>query len=299
VASIAESLAGSTPALWVEVTPPRGANPAPLLEKLRALHSHADAINLTDNSLGNVKMSNLAFGSLIKSRLEIAAVINVSCRDRNRLALRADLLGASALGIDAVVALTGDKIPPEADGSVVVSHDVNAFGLLAIIAALNRGDTGDGKPLLKSPPRIYAGAVANPNRQDLEREFNLLERKAAAGAKFVLTQPVFDANRAIRFVARASALGMHTVLGILPVKREAMAAYMKAKVKDLAGASDHLDSFAGMSEAAVRNRSIADNMALMKSLASQVAGFNIMSGGGPSLAIELALEFDKWRKQIA
>ncbi len=296
--SILDSLNAAAPALWLEVSPPRGINPAPLIRRLAELVGHVDAINLTDNALGKVKMSALVFGAAIKERLKIPVVLNVSCRDRNRFALKSDLLGAAAIGIDAVVALNGDKIPPGADGKAIASHDLDAYGLLAMVGALNRGDTGEGKAPLKSPPSIVAGAVANPNRKNIEREFELLERKAAAGARFVITQPVFDADTGRRFVAKAHGLGIRTMLGILPVKREAMATYLIDRVKDLSGARSHLDRFAGMGEEEVRAVSLRENMALMKSLARDAAGFIIMSGGGPSLAIELALQFSRWRKEI-
>ena len=295
--SISESLNSRIPVLWIEVSPPRGSNPEPLLKRLSEVAGQVDAINLTDNSLGKVKMSGLVFGSIIKSRLGISVVLNMSCRDRNRFALKSDLLGGAALHIDAIVALTGDKLPPDADGKVAVSHDIDSFGLLKMISDLNRGDTGEGKALLKSPPSIFAGSVANPNRKNIEREFELLERRAAAGAKFIITQPVFDIDTARRFLVRADAHKLKTVLGILPIKREAMAAYMKSNVKDLSSASGHLDRYAGKSEEEVRADSLASNLALMTALAGEVAGFNIMSGGGPSLAIELALKFNAWRKE--
>lgn len=296
--SILDSLNATAPALWLEVSPPRGINPAPLIRRLATLVGHVDAINLTDNALGKVKMSGLVFAAAIKVRLQIPVVLNVSCRDRNRFALKSDLLGAAALGIDAVVALSGDKIPPGADGVPIASHDIDACGLLAMIGDLNRGDTGEGKALLKAIPSIVAGAVANPNRKNIEREFELLARKAAAGARFVITQPVFDAETGRRFIAKANRLGIKTMLGILPVKREAMANYLIDRVKDLSGARSHLDRFGGMSEEEVRTISLRENMALMKSLAGEGAGFNIMSGGGPSLAIELALQFSRWCKEI-
>lgn len=295
--SILDRLDAAPPALWLEVSPPRGINPAPLLKRLAALAGHVDAINLTDNALGKIKMSGLVFGASIKERLKLPVVLNVSCRDRNRFALKSDLLGAAALGIDAVVALNGDKIPVGADGNVVVSHDIDAYGLLAMIGDLNRGDTGEGKPRLKMTPTLVAGAVANPNRKNIEREFEILKRKADAGARFVITQPVFDLDTARRFIAEATEFGIKTMLGILPVKREAMANYLMDRVKDLSGARPHLDKYGGMSEEEVRTVSIRENMALMKSLAREVAGFNIMSGGGPSLAIELALQFSQWREE--
>jgi methylenetetrahydrofolate reductase (NADPH) len=296
--SILDSLNGPVPALWLEVSPPRGINPAPLLRRLAQLTGHVDAINLTDNALGKVKMSGLVFGAAIKERLKIPVVLNVSCRDRNRFALKSDLLGAAALGIDAVVALNGDKIPADDDGKVIVSHDIDAYGLLAIVAQLNRGDTGEGKKPLLALPSLVVGSVANPNRKNIEREFELLERKAAAGARFVITQPVFDAETGRRFVEKAGSLGVKTMLGILPVKREAMANYLIDRVKDLSGARRHLDRFGGMSEEEVRAVSLRENLDLMKSLARDAAGFIIMSGGGPSLAIELALQFSSWRKEI-
>jgi 5,10-methylenetetrahydrofolate reductase len=297
VPSILDSLNAATPALWLEVSPPRGINPAPLLKRLGELKGHVDAINLTDNALGKVKMSGLVFGAAIKEQLQIPVVLNMSCRDRNRYALKSDLLGAAAVGIDAVVALNGDKIPPDADGNVAVSHDIDAYGLLAMITALNRGDTGEGKRLLKTIPSIVVGAVANPNRKNIEREFELLERKAAAGATFAITQPVFDAEAGRRFAAKARSLGISAMLGILPVKREAMANYLIDRVKDLSGARSHLDRFGGMSEEEVRAMSLRENIALMQALARDAAGFIIMSGGGPSLAIELALQFSRWRKE--
>jgi methylenetetrahydrofolate reductase (NADPH) len=268
-----------------------------LLKRLAPLTGHVDAINLTDNALGNVKMSALVFGSMVRERLKIPVVLNVSCRDRNRFALKSDLLGAAALGIDAVVALHGDKLPADASGRTPASHDIDAYALLAMIAMLNRGDTGEGKPPLKNVPSIYAGAVANPNRSNIGREFELLAKKRAAGAEFVITQPVFEVETARRFIARANRIGIKTVLGIIPVKREAMATYLKERVKDLSGARSHLDSYRGMTDEQARSKSLSENLALMRTLAPDVAGFNLMSGGGPSLAIELALQFSQWRKE--
>jgi 5,10-methylenetetrahydrofolate reductase len=242
-------------------------------------------------------MSSIAFGTIVKLRLGLPVVINLSCRDRNRLALKSDLIGANALGLDAIVALTGDKIPPDDPSGARGVHDLDAFALLRMIGDLNRGDTGEGKRLLKKLPDICAGAVANPNRKNLEHEFDMLKRKAEAGAKFIITQPIFDADTARRFLERANALGLRTIFGILPVKRESMGAYMKKNIADLGNVAGHLDKYAGMSEEQVRRRSLDENLALMAALAHEAAGFNIMSGGGPSLAIQLALEFTAWRKQ--
>jgi 5,10-methylenetetrahydrofolate reductase len=264
-----------------------------LLRKLDVLRGSADAINLADNALGRVKMSGLVFASMVKARLGIAVVLNFSCRDRNRFALKSDLLGAAALGIEAVVALQGDKLPEDGSAGARTVGDADTFDLLRIIAELNRGDTGEGKKLLKMLPRLFPGVVGNPNRKQIEREFDLMRRKAEAGAAFVITQPVFDRDTALRFVERANRHALKVILGILPVKRESMAEYLKDKIKDLSDAHHHLDRYSGANEAEVRRMSMEHNLALMESLAPDVAGFNIMSGGGPSLAIELALEWSR------
>src|SRR5260370_31456161 len=143
--SIVDNLNALTPAVWLEVSPPRGINPAPLLKRLSALVGHVDAINLTDNALGKIKMSGLVFAASIKDRLGLPVVLNVSCRDRNRLALKSDLLGSAALRIAAIVALRGDKIPPDADGREIPCHDLDRFEMLSMIADWNGGATGEGK----------------------------------------------------------------------------------------------------------------------------------------------------------
>jgi 5,10-methylenetetrahydrofolate reductase len=263
------------------------------MQKLENLRGHADVINLADNALGKVKMSALVFGSMIKARLGMAIALNFSCRDRNRFALKSDLLGAGALGIEAIVALRGDRLPKDGSAGARPVHDVDTFGLLGMIADLNRGDTGEGKRLLKTLPSLLMGAVANPNRQPLEPEIELLQRKAAAGAQFVVTQPVFDRQTALTFAEQADQFGLRVVLGILPLKRESMADYMRTNIKDLSGVVHHFERYAGLSDDDARRMSLEWNLSLMDGLASNMAGFNIMSGGGPSLAIELALEWSR------
>jgi 5,10-methylenetetrahydrofolate reductase len=299
MSGLLDSLARPEPSVWLEVAPPRGIACESLLSKLSQLRGHVDAINLTDNALGQVKLAGLVFASMVKTRIGLPVVLNFSCRDRNLLALKADLLGAAALEIDAVVALTGDKLehnPRVGEGRAPrVTRDVNAIGLLQVIHDLNRGDTGEGRRLLKTLPAIVAGGVANPNREAIEREFELLARKAEAGARFVITQPVFERERAVAFAERAAKHDIKVVLGILPVKREAMANYLSDRVTDLSSVREHFSRYAGLTESQARELSIRENLDLMQALDGKVAGFNIMSGGGPSLSIELALEYSRRR----
>ena len=103
MSALLKRLDAHKPALWLEIAPPRGIAVDSMLTRLDTVRGHVDAINLADNALGRVKLAPLVFGSMIKSRIGMAVVINFSCRDRNRYALKADLLGAGALGIDGVV----------------------------------------------------------------------------------------------------------------------------------------------------------------------------------------------------
>jgi len=279
--------------LWLEVAPPRGIAVESLLAKLGALRGLVDVINLADNALGRVKMSPLVFAALLRSRYGLRIALNVSCRDRNRFALRSDLLGAAVVGVEAIVALRGDRLPADGSAGARPVNDIDPFGLLRMIADLNRGDTGEGKRLLKTLPNLLAGAVANPNRADLAREFDLLRRKAEGGARFVITQPVFDRDTARRFADEAHRYGLRVLIGILPVKRGSMASYMKEKITDLQGAAAHFERYAEMTEEDARRASLDHSLALMDALLGEVAGFDIMSGGGPSLAIEL---ISAWRK---
>lgn len=292
--SILSGLDRKGPSLWLEIAPPRGVAAESLLHRLEGVRGLVDVINLADNALGKVKMSSLVFAAMVKERLSTAIALNVSCRDRNRFALKSDLLGAGALGIEAIIALRGDKLPQDGSGGARPVHDVDTFGLLQIIADLNRGDTGEGKRLLKTLPGLLLGVVGNPNRQPFEREIELLRRKAAAGAQFVVTQPVFDRTAALAFAEPAHRFGLRVVLGILPLKRESMADYMRANIKDLAAATHHFERYTGLNDDDARRMSLDWNLSLMDALASDVAGFNIMSGGGPSLAIELALEWSRY-----
>ena len=288
MSQLREQFENGTRTLWLEVSPPRGIDMQPLLRRLEALRGHVDAINLTDNALGRVRMTPLVFGAAIKQRLGIPVVMNLSCRDRNLLALKADLLGAAAIGIDGIVALRGDDI--DRAGAAHGVHDVDAVGLLQLIDEFNRGEIGDGR-LLATRPDLMAGAVANPNRVNPEREAELLMRKAAAGARFAVTQPIFELEQAMRFVAIARRIGVKLIAGMLPVKNVRMARYLASRVKDLRSAREHFERYESMTDMQAREFSLSRCLELMRVLAPHVAGFNVMSGGEPSLSTELALTY--------
>lgn len=286
MSELARQLANPSLAIWLELSPPSGIDIEPLMRKLEPLAGTIGAVNLTDNAMGRVKLSSLAFGMTIKQRLKIPVVLNVSCRDRNLLALKSDLLAAAAADIDGVVALRGDHLPP---GAGFEFNQLEAIGLLRVIGELKM-EISRKSGETRAQRTLYAGAVTNPYRADPEREFDLLARKATAGARFALTQPCFDAERALRFIEQVHALPITPVIGVLPIRNAAMARYLKSRVQELRSVARHLDVYEGMSDERVQQLTIAQNLKLIDSLRPHAAGVVIMSGGEPSLAIKLAVE---------
>jgi 5,10-methylenetetrahydrofolate reductase len=275
MSEFALQLGSPEPVIWLEVSPPAGIAIDPAIERLAGASGIFDAINITDNAMGRARMSPLIFAMSVRDRLGIPIVLNLSCRDRNLPALRSELIGAAAAGIDAIVALRGDRLAP---GAGVNVNEIDPPGLIREIEALNnrRGAT------------LIAGAVSNPHRPNFAREAELIRSKAAAGARFVITQPVFEPECAIRIADAARAAGVVPMLGILPIRSAAMAAHIGARVAELGPAREELERYGGMDDREARRFTIARNLALVEELNGHARGFVIMSGGEPSLAIELA-----------
>src|SRR5712691_5940261 len=152
-----------------------------------------DAITLADNSLAILRVSNLAIGAMLKERFGIMALLHMSCRDRNVLGLQSELLGMAALGMRHVLPLTGDPARVGDHPGAASVYDVNSVQLIAIAKQLNSGFTRAGKPL-KAATNFVIGCTFNPNAKNLDAQVQRLERKVAAGAQFVMTQPVFDVD---------------------------------------------------------------------------------------------------------
>jgi len=272
---LARQLVSPEPAIWLEVSPPAGVAIDPAIERLAGARGVIDAINITDNAMGRARMSPLVFAISVRQRLEIPIVLNLSCRDRNLPALRSELIGAAAAGIDAIVALRGDRLP---SGTGVNVNEVDPPGLIREIESLNR----------RRGATLIAGAVSNPHRPNFAREVELIRSKAAAGARFVITQPVFEPECAIRTAAAARAAGVAPMFGILPIRSAAMASNIGARVAELGPARAELERYEGMDDRDARRFTIARNLALIEELRGHAGGFVIMSGGEPSAAIELA-----------
>lgn len=269
--------------ITAEVCPPKGCDCGDFLAKARALRGGADAINVTDNQGANMRISPLAAAALLIGE-GIEPVFQITCRDRNRMALQSDLLGAAALGVRNVLALTGDHISFGDHPQAKPVFDLDSVQLLRAIAGLAEGKDMAGNPL-QGVPEFYAGAAAAPEADPFEPTLYKLEKKAAAGARFLQTQAVFDPERFCAFREQVRPLGVKVIAGILLLKSARMARFVTTNIPGLR-VPDHL---------VAELESVADPLAqgveIARRLAAEVRpycdGLHIMAMGREDLIPEI------------
>jgi homocysteine S-methyltransferase len=214
----------------VEVNPPPGLDVSPSVEAARALHAAGvDVINTADGPRASARMSNLATALAVQRQTEMEVLLHICCRDRNLLALQADLLGAHVLGIRNLVIITGDppKLGDYPDATAV--YDLDSIELLKWVQGFNHGVDPTGKPT-DEPTRFHVGTGAEPAALDYDREIRRLERKIANGADFVMTQPVYDPRVMERFLDDTAELGVPILMGLLPLASHRNAEFLDANI---------------------------------------------------------------------
>lgn len=210
-----DKLASGKFAISVEIDPPRGVNPRKAIEGARELFAAgADAINIGDSPMARVRMSALSLAVQIEHAVGIETIIHQTTRDRNLMALQSDLLGAYALGIRNIIALTGDP-PPEASRSSAV-WDVDAIGFIRVLKRLNEGVDFAGNSIGRATD-FYVACAANPTAEDVQLELSRLREKLDAGADLVMTQPVYDARTVLEFFERLGSIDVPVLLGVMPL----------------------------------------------------------------------------------
>jgi 5,10-methylenetetrahydrofolate reductase len=212
----------------MEVNPPKGTDLAELLGAVARVRGLVDAVNVTDGSGAIMRACPLAVAKAVLDA-GVDPILQITCRDRNRLALQADLLGASILGIRNVLLLTGDdpKAGDHPDAKPV--FDINSAALMQVAKGLMEGKDMAGKELA-GRPSFCIGAAADPGAKDLDVEMQKFQAKIQGGAEFFQTQAVFDAPKLQAFMARAKGSAKRVLAGILLVKSAKMARYMNEHV---------------------------------------------------------------------
>jgi methylenetetrahydrofolate reductase (NADPH) len=261
-----------------EITPPQSCAGNVIRDKVRHFKGFVDAVNITDNQRANVRMSSIASAKILLEE-GIEPIIQMTCRDRNRLAIQSDLLGAAALGIRNVLCLTGDHQTfgdqPEAKGV----FDLDSIQLIAAVAAMNRGFLLSGAEM-KKPTAFLIGAAANPFAEPFEMRLIRLHKKIAAGARFIQTQAVFDLKTFARWMERVVEMGLHEkaaiLPGVMPVRSAKVLLWMREKLPGVRIPAEYFDRMSQASDPEAEGITLA--VELIRALKSMrgVRGIHLM-----------------------
>jgi len=258
-----------------EIGPPKGTDIREVLEDALLVKGKVDAINVTDLQSSVMRIGSMAICHLLKDR-GIEPIFQLTCRDRNRLALQSDLLSASVLGIENVLLLTGDYPSLGDHPEAKPVFDLESVQLLAVAKMLEQGKDMKGNAL-KGAPLFCMGAVVNPGADPLEPEIIKMEKKITAGARFFQTQAVYDVELFKRFLDSAKHLNTTIMAGIVLLKSAGMAKYMN---KNVAGVFVPDNLIREMEEAKDKSaKSIEIAARLIKELKPLCKGIHIMPIG--------------------
>ena len=244
-------------ALTAEVMPPRGGEIKRTLEHAALLKDWVHAVNVTDGSRAVMRMSSLAVCRLLLDA-GVEPVWQQACRDRNRIGLQADLLGAHALGIRNLLCLTGDPVRAGDQPQARPVNELESVRLLQQVAAFNRGEDPVDGPLPDGPTDLFAGAAADPQSPSWSGLSSRIRRKQKAGARFVQTQMVMDEDCLKRFVDEITApLGLPVLAGVFLLKSAKNAAFINRVVPGACIPQSIIDRLAAASNPADEGITIA------------------------------------------
>jgi methionine synthase / methylenetetrahydrofolate reductase(NADPH) len=217
-------------AVTVEVDLPRGNAIAQVVEAARRLKERGvHAIDISDGARARLRMHPVAAARIVQEETGIEVVAHISCRDRNIIGLQADLLGAAALGVKNILAVTGDPAQIGDYPEATSVFDTDSVGLVHVLSRMNRGEDLAGNPI-GEPPGFLVGAAFNPTAEDLDQEVEKLRRKAEAGAHAFWTQPVFEIEALEKALERIGDDGACILLGLMPLRSARQAEFLHHEV---------------------------------------------------------------------
>lgn len=211
-----------------EAGPPKGTDVSKMIEEARPLAGRVDAINVTDLQSAVMRLGSLVGCYLLKG-IGIDPVFQLTCRDRNRLALQSDILSAAVLGIENILLLTGDHPLSGDHPQTKPVYDLDSVQLLQVVKTLRSGKDMAGNEL-RGSPKFCVGAVVNPQADPLEPELIKMEKKIEAGAEFFQTQAVYDISKFEEFLKKVKRYNVPVIAGVILLKSANMARYMNKNV---------------------------------------------------------------------
>ena len=268
-----EALINKKFVITAEIFPPKGIKIEKFLDKGKLLKKYVDAVNLTDNQRAVMRISSLATSKLILD-LGIDAVYQLTCRDRNRIALQSDLLGAYSLGVRNVLALSGD-FPTNGDHPEAKPvYDLDTVQLIETIKTLNEGYDLSGKKL-NGATDFFIGAVCNPVHENMDLQYMMIHKKIKAGAMFFQTQAIYDAKLFEDFIKTINNKNIKFLAGILPLKSAKMARFLNKKVPGIIVPDNIINIMENSNDPLKTGEDIASK--LIKDLRSFANGVHIMA----------------------
>lgn len=230
-----------------EVGPPKGTDISHMLAVADSLRGRVHALNVTDNQAAVMRLSTLAACIHLKQHGH-EPVLQVTCRDRNRIEIQSDLLGAASFGIENVLALTGDHVVVGDHPGAKAVFDLESVQLLETVAALNRGTDLAGNEL-QGTPDFFVGAVVTPDANPIKPQLAKFEKKVRAGARYFQTQAVYDSEGFCEFMAYARDFDVKVLAGVVVLRSAGMARFMNANIPGISVPQHVIDRLAGSSDA--------------------------------------------------
>ena len=259
-----------------EIGPPKGIDTKQLLEDAELIRSKVDAINVTDLQSSVMRLGSLAVCFLLKQH-GFEPIYQLTCRDRNRLALQSDILSAAALGIENLLLLTGDHPALGDHPEAKPVFDLDSVQLLQVVRKLQEGADMKGNKLIGEAPKFCMGAVVNPGADPLEPQIMKMEKKIAAGAEFFQTQAVYDVKIFENFLSKTKHLKTKIMAGIVLLKSAGMARYMNNNVAGVFVSDNLIKEMEEAKDKTAQSVEIASR--LIKELKPSCDGIHIMPIG--------------------
>ncbi|MCX5702357.1 MAG: methylenetetrahydrofolate reductase [Candidatus Omnitrophica bacterium] len=259
-----------------EIGPPKGIETKILLDDAELIRNRVDAINVTDLQSSVMRLGSLAVCSLLKQK-GLEPIFQVTCRDRNRLALQSDILSAAALGIENLLILTGDHTTMGDHPEAKPVFDLDSVQLLQVVRKLQEGLDMKGNKLEGAAPKFCVGAVVNPGADPIEPQILKMEKKIDAGAEFFQTQAVYDIKVFENFLSKIKHLKTTILGGIVLLKSAGMARYMNKNVAGVFVPDNFIKEMEETKDKVAKSVEIAAR--LIKELKPMCQGIHIMPIG--------------------
>ena len=282
-----EKLSDDTFLVTTEVGPPKGADTSSMIGHIDLLKDKVDAINITDHQSSVMRFPSLGGCLLVKERGG-EPILQVTCRDRNRLALQADLMLAHSRGINNVLCLTGDSIDVGDHKEAKPVFDLDSVQLLKMIRTMESGTDIEGNELAGAPG-FCVGASVHPEADFIEPQLVKFEKKVAGGAQFFQTQGIFDLESLRRFMQYASQFNVKILAGIIVLASAGMARYMNRSVPGIIVSQTVIDELAGVEKGKGLEKGIEIAVRSIKTIKKEKLchGVHVMAVGNEEIVPEI------------